>query len=81
MAVSGAGGWIPSCGVYLYHAGGLCEIRTLPLTQNKPKSCVELNLDAARRRILAGEIVQIDMRAGNYVTLKRLIQEATRDSA
>lgn len=74
MTVAGEGGRIPSCGVYLYRG----EVRTLPLTQNKPKSCVELDLAVACRRILAGEIVQIDMRAGNYVTLKRLIQEATR---
>lgn len=73
-AVSGASGWIPSCGVYL--RGG--EVKLTPITQNKPKSCVELDLAVACQRILAGEIVQIDMRSGNFVTLKRLIQEALR---
>jgi len=72
MAVSGAGGWIPSCGVYL--RGG--EVKLTPITQNKPKSCVELDLAVACARILAGEIVQIDMRGSNYVTLKRLLEES-----
>lgn len=76
MAVSGAGGWIPSCGVYL--RGG--EVRMQSIMQNKPRTAVELDLAVACARILAGEIVQIDMRGSNYVTLKRLLEESLERS-
>lgn len=61
MAISGSPG-IPSCGVYIRGQW----IFTLPYTQNKPKSVVEFDPDKAAQRILAGEIVQIDMRGRNF---------------
>ena len=61
MAVSGAGGWIPSLGVYLWQG----EVRLTPIAQNKPASCVEQDVERAAQRIVAGELVQVDARAGN----------------
>lgn len=65
MAVSGAGGWIPSCGI-AYRYG---RIVSVGLTQNKPRECVESDMAAAVRRVRAGEVVQVDMRGGNYTAV------------
>jgi len=65
MAVSGAGGWVPSCGI-AYRYG---RIVSVGLTQNKPRECVEGDIATAVRRVRAGEIVQVDMRGGNYTAV------------
>jgi hypothetical protein len=71
MAVSGSGGWIPSCGVYLWRG----EVRLTPITQNKPRSVVETDIDRAARRIIAGEIVQVDMRGGLYGAVRARVEQ------
>lgn len=70
MAIAGSPG-IPSCGVYVRDN----RILTLPYTQNKPEGVVEQDPEQAARRLVAGEIVQIDMRRGNFGRIaKRAIE-------
>lgn len=71
MAVSGAGGWIPSCGVYL--RGG--EVKLSPITQNKPKSVVETDIERAAQRIVAGETVQVDVRGGLLSAVRERVEQ------
>lgn len=53
------------------------EVKLTPITQNKPKSCVELDAERAAQRIAGGEMVQVDARAGNVTRVTRRVLELT----
>lgn len=58
MAISGAGGWIPSNRVKLQDG----DLFFTAMTQNKPKDVLCQDANEAARRLLAGEVVTMDIR-------------------
>lgn len=78
MAVSGAGGWTPSCVVTLNHRG---ELVTSGITQNAPPSMLVSPIEAARL-LLAGTTrsVRIDMRHPGFVETQAAIETLRKSS-
>lgn len=72
MAISGAGGWIPSTGVYVRRG----EMLTQPITQNKPREIVYSDIAPGCAGSLAdavdlirkGKTPQVDVR--NFQLIK-----------
>lgn len=58
MAIAGSGGWIPSNRVKLHNG----EIVFTAMTQNKPKEICNGDVPDVVRRLLAGELVTVDIR-------------------
>lgn len=71
MAIAGAGGWKPSNLARLRNG----QIEFIAITQNKPPELI-VPLEEASARLLAGELVTVDVRWGYMSALREMVKAA-----
>lgn len=73
MAIAGAGGWKPSNLARLRNG----QIEFIAITQNKPPELI-VPLEEASARLLAGELVTVDVRWGYMSALREKVELAKK---